>query len=159
MRPPRPTFWRVVMWTGSVLAVGSAAAWIVARNREGWIGRPTWPRYATVHRGNVMIFSSIWDHPPPGVDEWIYDVLDPSTSRPWPSIRHIGNRYTIAGNVRWGARLWALEMPLWLPAVAGAAAAAAGAWRARPRPPFACPACGYSLNGLPQGTRCPECGK
>lgn len=88
--------------------------------------------------------------------------------------RHFGmpERWTVGANsgpFRWGFKLWepqdmpgmrATVIPLWsvaamflLPGVA--LAVRDRVWRRTVRP---CPACGYSMVGLPAGARCPECG-
>ncbi len=62
---------------------------------------------------------------------------------------------------QWRAYRWGFCMPLW---TLGATAGLPAAWlwrcdlRARPRP-GRCPSCGYSLAGLAEGSKCPECGK
>jgi hypothetical protein len=63
----------------------------------------------------------------------------------------VGPRYSAGGFLR---------VPLWLPAVVVAAPTVV-AWRRLRRAAVSgvCSACGYDRRGLPNGVKCPECGR
>ncbi|HZW10698.1 MAG TPA: hypothetical protein VFF69_12410 [Phycisphaerales bacterium] len=150
----RAILWRSAFWVCLALAaailVASAATW----RYNTWLAGH-WPRYAGVHRGGLVLLSTIWDRPPDA--EWGYDAFNVHTR--WPPVRHIGNAYSLTA-VRWSARIWVVEIPLWLLALIPAAAAVPIRRRARRHLRALrnqCPSCGYprpSLTGP-----CPECGR
>lgn len=131
-----------------------------------------WPRFACVHRGRVLLFSSLWRRAPgfawltPG---WMYDAIGVEDRRWLPSYARIGNAYGGTRPKFYSARLNALSIPLWNFAPITGAGAAYFWRRSRTlsrRLANACPACGYSLAGLNTAAEdsranprlCPECG-
>lgn len=159
-RTRRRAVWGWVMWFGLAAGVAGAAGWLgtLARGPGQVIGGE---EYVAVEGGSVLVYSSVWDWPPAGVTSWIWDEYHARAARGWPSVRVVGSRYSMGG-VRWGARMWVVEAPLWMFAVAGGVVAAV-AWRRRRAwerlEEGRCVGCGYSLAGLRAGAVCPECGR
>jgi hypothetical protein len=141
------------MWVGVVVS----ALLLVA-----WLGSPfcRLGRYGTVYFSQLLIvdgqLSMGWD---PTQDWWdtMYDNVG------------YGEWYCEKrrrGKLRWmpdfgsSTRRRFVDVPLWIPLLVSLAVTSLLWQRTRtPRDAAACTSCGYSLRGLPAGSRCPECGK
>lgn len=155
----RSRVWKLAAILCCFLALTLLAAAYLLKDRNAWTG--DWPARVAVHRGALYLLSPLWDPPPVPDAEWIYDVIGVNLDATWPPYRHVGNAYSI-GPTRWGARLHALVIPLWLLASVPAAAAPlalrrARRWRRAAR--GCCRKCGYNLQGIGPDTPCPECGR
>lgn len=150
-------------WLGlgaAAVSLGILAAWAGTWNRNAWRG--PFPQYAGVHKGNLMILSSMWRASDTGVrawrsDGWMYDANINFPPRRWrPDYVRVGNAYL--GTPAYKATMHAVSIPLWI--VALPPGVLAWAWLRRRenwRGPGACAACGYDRSGTP-GRICPECG-
>lgn len=151
-------------WLGLVAAAVSlalVATWGLTWNRNGWRG--DFPRYATIHRGNLMLLSTLWRTGNNRVAAWeskgwIYTASIFFPNNRWqPAYVFVGNAYS--GTPAFVAKLNAISLPLWYFAVP--TSIAAFLWLRRPanwRGPGQCAACAYDLAGTAREI-CPECGK
>jgi hypothetical protein len=156
----RPAAWRTLCVVAALTTLAATTAFALTYHRNAW--SEDFPRYACIHRGSLIMLSSVWEWPPPAVRagqySWSYDVFLAAPPRWRPSFVRVGNRYAI-GPVRWGRPMLGTVVPLWT--IAGAAACVAAiAWRPSrwTRRADACPKCNYSRAGLQPAQHCPECG-
>lgn len=157
------------LWSGTAAALAALlllGAWGFTLHQNAWARHS--PRYACIHRGNVVLLSTMWRAGEKGVrawssDGWMYDVRVPRKTISWrPWFADIGTVYS--GTPAYRAPLSAIFVPLWTLALAPGALAIVlfrrpGPWRAK----WCCGRCGYDLSDLagPGGapsTLCPECG-
>ena len=181
--PSTPAVWRRRFIAASLLAAVPLVLWLVTLRSHAW--RSSSPSYIAVHRGSLLLFSSLIHYPPRLPDgsraPWMYDVIgskvdngrgewprggfrqlviDQAGPGWWPPLRKVGSRYTSAAPI-WAKPMWMLEVPLWLfsiPALVWAAAAGRAWRRSRRAHAGHCHGCGYNLSGLPSTGTCPECG-
>lgn len=152
------------LWLGLVAATISLALlalWMSTWSLNAWRGE--FPNYVAIHRGNLMVFSTVWRPSDTGVlawqsDDWMYDVsVTASTIRWRPAYVRIGNAY--GGTPAFRTVMHAVSIPVWMLAVIPGACALV--WLIRPqnwRGPGQCAACGYDLAGVSRNV-CPECGR
>ncbi len=151
---------RFLGFASATLALAILTLWAVTLSRNAW--QATFPNYITLHKGNLVLISSLWQRSATGTHAaqstgWIYTAsIFFRPPRAIPAWVFIGNAYD--GTPPYIAKLHAAVIPAWLFALPPAFFA----WRTlrRPelwRPPGHCP-CGYDRAGLGP-LPCPECGR
>ena len=135
LRPRLRTF---TLWTGTLLSLLIAAAFVVS---AWWfvvvqVPTPYGPFVSLVHGAIVVM-----------MDDFPYDWVHVETKPAWDLFRWN----------RWGATAWGVELPLYA-VFAAIAIPTLLVWRFWPKPskPGHC-RCGYDLRGNESGV-CPECG-
>lgn len=141
----------------ALLALGAVAAWYLTIDRNAW-NSPRWPQFAGIHKGRVLVLSSIWTG---GLssDGWIYDALDfGNLGHIFPRYTRIGDTY--AGTPPFNSLLFAASVPIWYAAIPLAVLSRHFVRRSRAIRASSnnlCPNCGYPREGL-KTDACPECG-
>lgn len=152
--------WMMLALLLVAVTVALCGVWCVTRNAMPF--SHTQPRFTAIHKGNIVLMSSIWTG---GMSStgWMYDTFLRGTSSWMPTYVQIGTSY--GGTPAFNTNLFAVFIPIWnIALVFAAITALAGgrAWRLR-RIAMAsgCPKCGYdtrSLAGQERAAVCPECG-
>ncbi len=152
-----------------LLALGLIMATALALSGRVWFGysRGTWG--VGVQGGVVVVLyesGRLWWMPSDG---WAARDLDPDErgyswvvpARPGPAVWSVGAAAYYDADARTGRKRW-LDLVAWplaaLTLVCGGALIWAGKLACRRAEAGQCKGCGYSLAGLADGTRCPECG-
>ncbi len=134
---PRPCLRTFTLWTGTLLSLLIAAAFVVSARWWVWVIGPD-GRFIGVHAG-ALEYANYWS----------------AEGRVVGHMRHgAGLRFALAGMTKGRG----VTLPLIYP-FAAVAVPTLLAWRFWPKPPKPghCP-CGYDLTGNVSGT-CPECGR
>jgi hypothetical protein len=155
---------RIAKWAGLIACLLVGALWIVSdRCTISRFGRVLgWDGIVTLDAGRVRLFCHQRSGDTrAGQGEWWIRRRDTAASvnsvarrlgwPGWPSASS-----TTAGT----ARMFSLNVPLWLPVAPLAVPVILLWWNDRGRVrPGGCRGCRYDLSGLPAGAPCPECGR
>lgn len=160
-------------WYGGLTLAGVSAALCVSSLWNWYAGWRLWGENRTTQMGDMTRVESV---PSEGfglgayMGEFRFQLTPNPTSRVssfgfgalplrmWPEDRFFNTIPMGPGEI-----YFLIELPLWMPLLAGLGLAGLG-WRARWRDASEramgprCEVCGYSLVGLKEGAGCPECG-